>query len=259
MKKIPAIYALLLAANFAFQPLPCTAQATGANLSAEEIFRKTIQYYDPKGLWSGYQGTMRLYSVFEENIGYEEISINNAQKMYQSIRYLNDSTFTKGVKAGVFFFEINGKKFTEREVPEKFKKEPYNLTSDNVRMLQEHHTFHFSGPLMLKALGAVPSPSVGSESLFGVSCVSIHFPEGVPNNFEQGGYNGAITLYLNPQENYKVHAILLDNGWFKENKGMLTLYSGEIEIAGLKIPSRRLYFHAADGSYGFIDAFEPVK
>lgn len=251
-----ALFLMLLSI---FQFTLCNAQSATSNLSAEEIFQKVVQYYDPKGTWGEYEGSMRLYSIFENNIGKEEITIQNANGFYQSVRHQNDSTFTKGIKGGVFFFEINGKKFTENEVPEKFKNAPYNLTANNVKMMREHHTFHFSGPLMLKALGATPSAKVGKEDIFGTPCVSIHFPDGVPNNYEQGGYNGAITLYLNPQENYKLHAVHLDNGWMKDKKGMLNLYSGEIEVAGLKIPSRRLYFNAADRTYGFIDAFEPMK
>ncbi len=239
-----------------FQFTLCNAQS---NLSAEQLFEKVVQYYDPKGIWNKYEGSMQLYSIFENNIGREDISIQNANGFYQSVRHQNDSTFTKGIKGGIFFFEINGKKFTENEVPEKFKNDPYNLTASNVKMMREHHTFHFSGPLYLKALGAKPSAKVGSENIFGTDCVSIYFPEGLPNNYEQGGYNGAITLYLNPKENYKLHAVHLDNGWWKDKKGMLNLYDGEIEIAGLKIPSRRVYFNAADRSYGFVDAFEAMK
>ncbi len=37
---------------------------------------------------------------------------------------------------------------------------------------------------------------------------------------------------------------------------MLNLYSGEIEVGGIKIPGRRLYFHAADHSYSFMDFFD---
>lgn len=247
----------LLLAFFPFSL--CTAQSAASNLSAEEIFKKVVQYYDPKGVWDKYEGSMNLYSIFENSIVKTKITINNAKGLYQSTVYQNDSTFTKGIVGGVFFFEINGKKLTESEVPEKYKAGPYNLTAHNVKMLREHHTFHFSGPLMLKALGATPDPKVGTEDLFGISCVSIHFLEGLPNNYEKGGYNGAFTLYLNPKENYKLHAIFLNNGWWKDKKGMLTLYSGETEIAGLKIPSRRLYFNAADRTYGFIDAFEAIK
>lgn len=237
----------------------CLAQADPSNLTAAQLFDKVVQYYDPKGIWKGYEGRMQLYSIFEKSIGNEVIAINNAGGSYQSTKYYNDSTFTKGTRGGVPFFEINGKKLTESEVPQKFKRAPYNLSADNIRMMQEHHTFHFSGPLMLKALGAIPASKVGSENIFGTDCVSIYFPEGLPNNFEKGGYNGAITLYLNAKENYKLHAIYLDNGWMKDNKGMFTLYSGEIEIAGLKIPARRVYFNAADRSYGFVDAFEAIK
>lgn len=235
------------------------AQASYTKLTADEIFEKVVQYYDPNDIWDQYQGSMKLISIFVKSVSEEEIMIDNAHNSYQSVIRQNDSTFVKGIKNENLHFEISNNKMTEAEIPEKFKKSPFNLTSHSVKMLKEHHTYHFSGPLMLKARGAKPSPEVGSKVLFGTTCVSITFPEGLPDNYPQGGYNGAITLYVIPAENYKLHGIHLDNGWWKDEKGLLTIYSGEIEINGLKIPSRRLYFNAADHSYQFIDAFAPMN
>lgn len=234
------------------------AQPSNSALSAEEVFEKVIQYYDPDGIWEKYEGSMHLYSIFANAIGEEELTINNATDYYQSIRLRNDTTFAKGIKEGKIFFTIDKKNYTLEDLPEHFQKQPYNLSEQNVKMMSEHHHCHFSLPLTLHAAGAKPLPEVGKKNLFGTDCLAIKF-EGLPNNYPQGGYNGPITLYINAADNYKLHGALHDNGWGKDQKGMLTVYSGEIEIEGLKIPARRVFFQAADQSYNFVDAFAPLE
>jgi hypothetical protein len=191
----------------------------------------------------------------ENSIGKEDLTIDNSTGYYQSVENHDGKVFERAVKDGKASFTIDGKTMAAEEVPEEFQKEPYQMNDTFTIMLKEHHTFHFSAPLSLKSAGARPLPEVKKETVFGTECLAIKF-SGLPNNYKPGAYNGPITLYINPADNYKLHAMLLDNGWFKDQKGMLNLYSGEIEVAGLKIPSRRLFFHAADNSYGFVDVFE---
>ncbi len=244
----------LLLFNFSIS----TAQSSATDLTAQAIFEKVIDYYDPNGIWEQYEGSMQLNSVLEDNIIREDLTINNVEGFYQTVKHLEDGLFTKGRKNGKAFFKINGKEVAPDEIPDEYKEYPYDLTEHSVNMLIEHHTFHFSGPLMLKAARAKLIPKVETKQLFGTKCLAITF-EGLPGNYKRGGYNGPITLYVDPNVNYKVHAVYLDNGWYKDGKGMINLYSGEIEINGLKIPARRLYFHAADNSYTFIDAFISLK
>ncbi len=233
------------------------AQAPSADLTADEVFEKVVQYYDPDGSWDNYKGSMHLYSIFENAIGQEDLTIDNAGDFYQTTKKIDGKAYARVVKAGKVSFQVEGKEMTPEAVPEALQKEPYQLNENFAHMLKEHHTFHFSPPLALKAAGARPLPEVSRENIFGTDCLAIRFA-GLPNNYKAGGYNGTITLYVNPADQYKLHGMLLENGWFKDQKGMVNLYSGEIEVAGLKIPARRLYFHAADNSYGFIDVFETI-
>jgi hypothetical protein len=120
--------------------------------------------------------------------------------------------------------------------------------------MAEHHKFHFSIPLALRAAGAEPLPEVKEKSLFGTDCLAIQFSD-LPDQYEQGVYNGQITLYVNPNDNYKLHAAHFDNGFWTNQEGVLNVFSGEIEINGLIIPQQRLYFDAANHNYRFVDAF----
>ena len=46
-----------------------------------------------------------------------------------------------------------------------------------------------------------------------------------------------------------------DNGWWKDGKGGIALLAGELEIGGLKIPARKLYFDAANLNFRLLDVF----
>lgn len=236
------------------------AQSATSDLTAAEIFEKVINYYDPDGIWNHYKGSMRVTSIWPNSIYAEEITIDNASGFYRCLVKIkdNDQAFVRGMKNGEPFFKIGEREMLAVEVPEEFQKAPYNVNEHFAKMGKEHHAFHFSGPLSLKAAGAKPIAEVKKETIFGTECLALKF-SGLPNNYEKGGYNGPITLYVNPADNYKLHAVLHDNSWWTDQKGMISLYSGEIEVAGLKVPARRLFFHAANNSYGFIDVFETIS
>ena len=241
---------LLIVAVFVFQS-PLSAQQ---GLSAEEIFEKVVKYYDPNGIWSAFEGTMHIYTIGNRGTGEEDLTINNATGFYRSIKYQNDSTIVKGTKDGDFFYQVNGDKMKTGEMPMKFEKGPYNLNEQSVRTMSEHHRLHFSLPLSLHSAGAKPLAEVGKKNLFGTDCISIQF-SGLPNNYENGFYNGAITLYVDPANDYRLHAAHFDNGTWKDKAGVLNLYKGEIEVEGLKIPNKRMYFDAANLNFRFVDAF----
>lgn len=231
---------------------PVLAQTT-ADLSAQEIFDKVVQYYDPNGIWGQFEGSMHMYTIGKNNIGEEDLTLNNAEDFYRTIHYRSNGNYAKGMKNGKPFFISKGTELDQ--VPDTLQKGPYNLNEVAVRRMKEHHTAHFSIALSLQAAGAQPQPEVSTKTLFGTECLGITFADGLPNAYEKGWYKVPTTLYLDPANNYRLHAVYVDNGWWKDKKGILTLMSGEIEVGGLKIPARKLYFDAANHNFRFTDVF----
>ena len=232
-----------------------TIFAQTSDLTAEEIFEKVLQYYDPNDVWSDFKGSMHIYTINANNIGEEDLTIDNSEDYYQTTRYQSDGTYSRNVKAGEIYFTDNGKEMGPEEVPEKLKKAPYGLNKWAAMTFREHHTGHFSLPLMLQAAGAKPLAAVSQRTLFGTDCLAIKF-SGLPNGFEKGFYyNIPATLYVDPANDYRLHGYYLETGQWKDKKGGVVLFSGELEIDGLKIPARKLYFNAADLSYVFSDVF----
>lgn len=232
---------------------PVLAQ-TPTDLSAQDIFDKVVQYYDPNGVWGQFDGSMHMHTIHQNNIGEEDLSLNNAEDFYRSIHYLADGDYTRGMKNGKPFFSSQGTELEPDQVPEHLQKGPYNLNEVAAQRMKEHHTGHFSIPLSLHAAGAQPQPEVSTKTLFGAECLAITF-SGLPNAYEKGWYKVPVTLYVDPANNYRLHAMHVDNGWWKDKKGILILMSGELEIKGLKIPARKLYFDAANHNFRLTDVF----
>ncbi len=230
---------------------PVLAQ-TSTDLSAQDIFDKVVQYYDPNGVWGQFEGSMHMYTIHQNNIGEEDLTLNNAEDFYRTIHYRSDGNYAKGMKNGKPFFISKGTELDQ--VPDTLQKGPYNLNEVAVRRMKEHHTAHFSIPLSLHAAGAKPLSGVSTKTLFGAECLAIKFT-GLPDAYEKGWYKAPMTLYVDPANDYRLHAVHVDNGSWKDKKGVLLLMSGELEIEGLKIPARKLYFDAANHNFRLTDVF----
>lgn len=243
--------ALLTIQQFTFAQL-------SEELSSKQIFEETVKYYDSSGIWHKFSGKMNMTSLMNGNLTPQEISLNNNTNLYKCVRNRKDGIYIKGVENGKSFFTINGKEYSANEIPEKYQKYPYSLSEHYAQTYKEHHTFHFSIPLALKKAGAIPLEGVGEKYLFGKQCSSITFTE-YPNHFENGYYGIQITLYLIPDEDYKIHAVHFDNGWGKAREGLIVLFDGEINVEGIKVPASKLTFFAGSLKFFIADMFENIS
>lgn len=232
-----------------------THAQSSKKLSSQEIFKETLKYYDINGVWDKFSGKIQQTSIRNGKITTQKISINNNTNVYKCIRNRKDGIYVKGVKNGEPFFTINGKKYKANEIPEKYQKYPYSLSEHYAHTYKEHHTFHFSIPLALKKAGAIPLEGVAKKYLFGKQCSSITFIE-YPNHFEHGYYGVQITLYIIPEEGYKIHAVHFDNGWGDAKEGLIVVFDGEINIKGVKVPASKLTFFAGGLKFFMVDALE---
>lgn len=226
------------------------------NLSADEVFNKVIQHYDPDGKWAQFKGTIHINTYGADWSSEENLTIDNTSNFYRSIRKDNGQVLAKGIENGQVFFEIGGKKIAASSVPESYQKAPYYLTEQNVKMSAENHIAHFSAPLMIHAAGAKPNAKVEMKEFFGVNCLVLTFEDGLPNNYEDGLFTGAITLYVDVENDYRLHALYLDNDFFGEGIGGYALLVGEMEVDGLKIPTRKIYHHGKTLQPFIIDVFD---
>lgn len=235
-----------------------TFAQSNEELSAQQIYEEIANYYDPEGIWDTFSGKMYMTSLMNGVLTPQEISINNKTNVYRCIRNREDGVYIKGVENGKSFFTIDGKDYSADEVPEKYQKHPYSLSEYYAQTYKEHHTFHFSIPLALRKAGAIPIEGVGKKYLFGKQCSSITFKE-YPNHFEHGYYGIPITLYVIPEEGFKIHAVHFDNGWGDSKEGLIVLFDGEINVEGIKVPASKLTFFTGSLKFFIADAFVNIK
>ncbi|MEM7102900.1 MAG: DUF6503 family protein [Bacteroidota bacterium] len=247
---------LIVTATFSF-PHIIYAQSND-ELNAQQIFEEIVNYYDPNETWDTLKGKLQHTSLMNGKLTTQEILIDNKNNIYECIRNREDGVFIKGVKNGNSFFTINGKAYNADEIPEKYQKYPYSLSEYYAQVYEEHHTFHFSMPLALKKAGAIPVEGVGKKYLFGKACHSIKFKE-YPNHFEGGYYGIPMTIYVIPEEKYRIHAVHLDNGWGDAKEGLIILFDGEIEVGEIKVPASKLTFFAASLKFLIVDTFENMS
>ncbi|GLR16993.1 DUF6503 family protein [Portibacter lacus] len=226
-----------------------------SEISSKQIFEETIKYYDKDGLWDTFSGKLLMTSLRNGSFTPQTILINNKTNLYECIRNREDGIYIKGVENGKSFFSIDGKSYEADEIPEKFQKYPYSLSTHYAFTYQEHHMFHFSIPLALKKAGAQPLERVSKKYLFGKLCSSITFTE-YPNYFEEGYYGVQITLYVIPEESYRIHAVHFDNGWGESSEGIIVLFDGEIDVEGIIVPASKLTFFEGSHQFFMVDAFE---
>ncbi|MDG5490726.1 DUF6503 family protein [Psychroserpens sp. SPM9] len=225
------------------------------DMSSQQIFDKIVDYYDPEGLWNTFSGKMKQTSLWNGNLNSQDISLNNKTNTYICFRKREDGIYIKGIKDGQSFFSINGKSYTKDDVPEAYQKYPYSLSEHYAQTYKEHHAFHFSYPLVLKNAGAKPLEGVGEKYVFGQLCQSIKF-KALPNYYINGYYTGDITLYVIPEQHYKLHAVHIDNGKGRAKEGWMVLLDGEIEVEGIKIPASKLTFYAGSLDFLIVDILE---
>lgn len=224
-------------------------------ITALEMFDKVVQYYDPNGTWDTFSGSMRMHTIFDNEISIEDLTIDNKKGYYQSTRHFQDSTFSIGKEQGQAFFKINGTHVVDQDVPDRLRAWPYRLNADAVKNMSEHHLIHFSMPLVYKKAGAKPLPKVGTATLYGKNYSTLSF-SGLPNAQGPNYKDVPITIYVDTKNGYRIDAIELRNNWGKDQKGGIAIFKGELEINGLKIPARKIYLNRADMSYVLMDAFE---
>ncbi|MBX2876439.1 MAG: hypothetical protein KTR30_30245 [Saprospiraceae bacterium] len=226
-------------------------------MTSGEIFDQVIQYYDPNGIWDEFSGSMRMHTIFDDNISIEDITIDNKAGYYHSTRHYQDSTFTIGRENGKSFFKVNGSPIAAKAISPRLQKWPYRLKESAAVEMSEHHTVHFSLPLAYKSAGAKPLPKVGSARLYDKNYSIITLPS-LPDAKGWMYKDVEIELYVDTKNGYRVDAVSINNSWGKDKKGGIALFKGELEINGLKIPARKVYLNRADMSYAMMDAFESL-
>lgn len=198
--------------------------------SAEEILEKSIRFHDPEGKWNAYEGKLKMNVCFPgsgNTYGTEIVEINVPEDYYQWTRLINGYKVVKGIRDGAIFYSLNG-----NSTPTPEEKEAFWINEPNIRMMKEHHYWHFGKFNYLKTSGVELQKEVKRMIFDGRDCYMLTFTGDSArvrhpyfageNSFCVDAESFALIGWINPAGDLKIQ--------------------GTIEINGMKIPAVETWY-----------------
>ena len=216
------------------------------NMSGDEILKKAITNCDFFHRWDNYHGKVRLRTVWEDGFFSDEIiEIQTKENYYMSSYNSNKRQFTRGIKDGKCFREINGNKNPDDE-----QIKNYGLDSSRIYYFKQHHYCHFGLLMELKNSGLILQKKVESVKFGGNNCLALTFKADKYRIKNEYFYEATSwVIYLDP-ENYTMKGIRMSGKY-----NIYIIFSGILNVNDVKIPLCKTYFNSEDNSLKWIDVF----
>jgi hypothetical protein len=213
------------------------------NHSGEQILEKAINSCDFFHKWNNYHGKISLRTVRENGTHSDEIiEINTKEGYYQSVYTSGDLRYIKGIKNGRCFREINGDKNPDDSLVEK-----YSLDCSRIQYMKELNFCHFGLLMELKRSGLLLQKKVESVKFNGLNCLTLTFKCDTSKITSEYYDRLNFIVYLDPSD-YSMKGVK----WYGRLNAYI-IFSGLLDVNGIKIPLCKTYFNSADNSLKFID------
>jgi hypothetical protein len=211
--------------------------------SAEEVLEKAVETCDFFRKWDNYNGKITLRTVFDNgNHSDEIIEIQTKDGFYMSDFTSGSLTCFKGIRNDLCFCSING-----NNNPNSEELHRYNLGCDRIRYMKELHYCRFGLLMELRKSGLRLQKKVERKEFQGTKCIALTFlsPDyAVPDSYFHGlNY----VVYLDPDD-YSLKGAR----WYGRFNAYI-VFSGFLNINGIKVPVCCAYFNSGDNSLKFID------
>ncbi len=199
-------------------------------LTGIDVLRQSVKYHDPEDKWNSFEGTLYLRGKLP--IGkdtYTVITLNNQYQFYQATRKINGRMVTSGVRKGSCFAQIDGDPQLSSDLVEK-----YHLECDEVLGMRNYHTYMIGMPMKLQDSEATVNRRVNIVPFQGRN----HYE--VEVSYDPGVGADKWFFYIDT-ETYalKGYRFVKDGD---DDNGEYVVFSGEIFLGGLRIPSTRKWY-----------------
>lgn len=199
---------------------------------SQEILENTIKYHDPNNVWETYKGKLYQVTIHPSNyVVKETIEIDNQNDYYLSTCFQEFGILKRGIKKGNSFYSLNEKS----EIPEEIKTN-WSISDQGIKYFSVIHHGHFGLPMVLKNYKVELQNNVKVVDFNGRKCHALTFI-GKPYSV----WAGELILYVDP-DNYSMRGKKYINGDYSE----YTIFSGEIEINGLKVVHAKMAYNSDD-------------
>jgi hypothetical protein len=218
--------------------------------TSEEILKKAIAFCDFMQEWDDYYGKLSLKTVWENgNSSDEIIEIQTKENFYKSSYTSADLKFTRGIKNGKCFQEINGNKNPAAEMIN-----AYGLDCKSIQYYKEHHYCHFGLLMELKTSGLVLNNNVETVKFNGIKCLALTFKcDTTKVKSDYFSQVNELVVYIDPA-NYSMKGTKTSGRY-----NFYIVFSGILNVNGIKIPLCKTYFNSDDNSLKWIDLFTIAK
>lgn len=133
------------------------------DLTGNELLEKSIQFHNPTGSWSTFNGALLVTMKTPKNSNRKSKININLPKEYFSVVAVRDSIMTEFILHKVACsFSFNGDKNPSEEIKKK-----YNLNCERAKMLKDYYTYLYGLPMKLKDKGTIINQKVIKKTFQG--------------------------------------------------------------------------------------------
>jgi hypothetical protein len=219
------------------------------SLESEEILKKAISYYDFFNLWNDYSAKVLITNFRENGLQYNDtIEIKTRENFYRDTYISEGQKIVIGVKNEKCFREVNGKLNPDQDVMKK-----YGLNCENIFNRKEHHYCSLGMLMEFKAAGLTLNDETLRTKFQGNDCLELKFTCDTNKVNRPYFYGSDYSIYIDPS-NYSIKGYKVIG-----NFSYYVVFSGVINLNGIKMPLSKTYFNSSDNSFQMIDLITPIN
>lgn len=230
--KIVVPFCLLFITNFSI----------AQSLTGLEVLDKAIQYHDPQGNWSSFNGALKVTMQTPNSSDRISTITLNLPKQYFHVTATKDNkTIEYTVSKDKCIVAFNGKtNFTEALAKK------HGLNCDRAHLYKNYYTYLYGLPMKLKDAGTKVHEKVTQKTFKGKEylVVKVTYDEAVGSDVWYFYFNPK-TFAMEVYQFFKTD----DNGKVKPKSGEYILLTEAETIQGIKMPKNRAWYYNKDNGY----------
>lgn len=222
---------------FIYILLACTAITFGQELTGQQLLKKAIEYHDPNGNWSTFNGTLNITMETPKNPDrISTIKINLPQEYFYVKATQGEKTTEYTVEKNDCKIMFNGKvNISEQELKEN------KLSCKRANLYKNYYTYLYGLPMKLKDNGTIIDPKVQKKTFKGKEylVLKVTYNEKVGKDTWYFYFN-PITYAMEVYQFFKNES---------KNDGEYILLTQEVIINDIKMPKKRAWYYNKNNDY----------
>lgn len=215
----------------------CISFCAAQELTGQQLLEKAIQYHDPNGNWSTFNGTLHVTMETPKNADrVSTIQINLPEESFYVKATRNAQTTEYTIVKDSCNIAFNGNDTLSEDV----KKET-NLSCERAQLYKNYYTYLYGLPMKLKDNGTIVHPKIEKKTFKGKQylVLKVTYTESVGKD--------TWYFYFNPKTYaMEVYQFFKDES---KNDGEYIILTEETTINDIKMPKKRAWYYNKNGEY----------